>query len=186
MPASDLFDEFSRFGDRILHGIDEDERPALKFKYLLGKINELLNTTHGMVVRRLEKIEQANRPADAEAALAELRTDALEESFRIEGLCDVFESFGRTLDELAWRSKDSKDSVAPDLGEIHEFSYKLMDREQEVARIYTEELKSMVNLGGVAGDLPGLRKRASEAKKVLTDQMADFAAKANRFAIFSS
>lgn len=181
MPASDLFDEFSRFGDRILHGIEQDERPALKYKYLLGKINELLNTTHGMVVRRLEKIENAAGPNEAEAALAELRSDALEESFRIEGLCDVFDSFGRTLDELAWRSDEQNDSVAPDLGEIHKFSQSLMDREQEVARIYTDEIKAMVNLGGVDGDLPGLRKRAADAKKILTDQMADFAAKAVRF-----
>ena len=181
MPASDLFDEFSRFGDRILHGIDQDERPALKYKYLLGKINELLNTTHGMVVRKLEKIENAARPDEAEAALAELRSEALEESFRIEGLCDVFDSFGRTLHELAWRSMNQDDSVAPDLGEIQQFSVKLMDREQEVARIYTEEIKAMVNLGGVEGDLPGLQMRAANAKKVLTDQMADFTVKAQRF-----
>jgi hypothetical protein len=181
MTPSDLFDEFSRFGDRILHGIGQDERPALKYKYLLGKINELLHATHGMVVKKLEKIEKATKPAEAEAALAELGTHALEESFRMEGLCDVFEAFGRTLDEMAWRSEEQRDSVAPDLGGIHEFSRKLMDREQEVARIYTEEIKAIVNLGNVEGDLPGLRKRTAEAKKALTDQMADFAAKAKRF-----
>jgi hypothetical protein len=182
MPPSDLFDEFSRFGDRILHGIDHDERPALKYKYLLGKINELLHDAHGMVVNKLEKIEKASNPAEAKAALAELGTGALEESFRLEGMCDVFETFGRTLDEMAWRSEQQKDSVAPDLGGIHEFSRKLMDREHEVASIYTMEIKAIVNLGSVQGDLPGLRKRAAEAKKVLTDQMADFAAKAKRFA----
>src|SRR5262245_20713209 len=181
MPVSDLFDEFSRFGDRILHGIVQNERAALKYKYLLGQICEILNTTHDMVVRRLEKIEQATRPYEAEAALAELRTDVLEESFRIEGLCDVFTSLGVTLDGLALRSEGQKDSVAPDLGKIHEFSRMLMDREQEVARIYTEEIKTMVNLGSVEGDLPGLQKRAAAAKKVLTDQMADFTAKAERF-----
>jgi hypothetical protein len=181
MPANDLFDEFRRFGDRILHGIDQDERPALKYKYLLGQINALLHTTHSMVVRRLEKIEKATGPVEAEAALAELRTDALEESFRIEGLCDVFDSHGRTLDELAWRSEQQNDSVAPDLGQIHEFSQRLMDREREVATIYAEEIKAIVNLGGVGGDLDGLRARAAEAKEVLTDQMADFAAKADRF-----
>jgi hypothetical protein len=134
-----------------------------------------------MVVERLEKIEKATRPAEAEQALAELRTDALEESFRIEGLCDVFEAFGKTLHALVWQSKAQNDSVAPDTGEIHQFSQKLVDREQMVARIYTEEIKAMVNLGAVKGDLPDLRKRAAEAKKVLTDQMADFAAKAGRF-----
>ena len=181
MPAIDLFEEFRRFGDRILAGIDQDERPALKYKYLLGQINELLHTTHGMVVRRLEKIENATGPAEAEAALADLGSDALEESFRIEGLCDVFDAHGRTLDELAWRSQDQNDSVAADIGHIHQFSQRLMDREREVARIYTEEIKAIVNLGGVQGDLQGLRDRAAEAKRVLTDQMADFAAKADRF-----
>jgi hypothetical protein len=29
MPASDLFDVFDRFFDRILHGMDQDERPTL-------------------------------------------------------------------------------------------------------------------------------------------------------------
>ena len=85
------------------------------------------------------------------------------------------------MDEMAWRSEQQKDSVAPDLGGIHEFSRKLMDREQEVARIYTEEITAIVNLGNVEGDLPSLRKRAAKAKQVLTDQMADFAAKAKRF-----
>ena len=181
MPAIDLFDGFSRFGDRILHGIAHDEGPARKYKYLLGQINELLHTTHGMVVRKLEKIEQATKPAEADAALAELDTQALEKSFKMEGLCDVFEAFGRTLDEMAWESEHQADSVARDLAGIHEFSGKLMDREQEVARLYTEEIKAIVNLGNVAGDLPGLRTRAAQAKKVLTDQMADFAAKAKRF-----
>jgi len=80
---------------------------------------------------------------------------------------------------MAWRSEQQKDSVAPDLGGIHEFSRKLMAHEHKVA--YTEEIKAIVNLGNVKGDLPGLRKRAAKAKKVLTDQMADFAAKAKRF-----
>ena len=109
MPSTDLFDEFMRFGDRILIGIKQDERPALKYKYLLGQINALLNTTHGMVVERLEKIESATNPAEAKVALSEIRSEALEESFRIEGMCDVFEAFGNTLSHLAWRSQEQKD-----------------------------------------------------------------------------
>ena len=181
MPAIDLFDQFSRFGDRILHGIDRDETPARKYKYLLGQINTLLHATHGMVVMRLEKIEQATQPAEADAALAALDTYALADSFRLEGLCDVFVASGRTLDEMARQSGEQNDSVARDLAGIHEFSNTLMNREHEVARHYTEEIKAIVNLGKAGGDLPGLRKRAAEAKKVLTDQMADFAAKAQRF-----
>lgn len=181
MPANDLFDSFSHFGDRILHGIEQGERPATKFKYLLGSINEILGITHGMVVTVLETVERADSPAEAEAALAELRTEALEESFRLEGLCDAFDAMGRGLNDLYWRSKSNSDTVAPDLGEIDQFSMMLMDREQEVARIYSTEIKALANLGSLADDLPALRSRAAEAKKILTDQMADFATKTQLF-----
>ena len=77
--------------------------------------------------------------------------------------------------------RSRKTSVAPDLGAIQEFSQRLLDREREVATIYADQLTAIVNTGNVEGDLPGLRKRAAEAKKILTDQMADFAAKAERF-----
>lgn len=178
--SGDLFDSFSQFGDRILVGIDHEERPALKYKYLLGSINELLGVTHGIVVRILERVEKASGPDEARSALAELNMDALEESFRLEGLCDAFDAMGMGLSNLTWTSQTNGDSVAPDTAEIQEFARMLTDREQEVARIYSTQIQELVNLDDFS-DLPDLRRRVAEAKSKLTNQMADFAYKSQRF-----
>lgn len=181
MSADDLIDKFAGFCARILYGVEHEERAARKYQFLLEKINELLLKTHGIVVERLEKVEMATRPAEAESALAELRSEALEESFRLKGYCDVFEAYGRTLDELAWKSETQNDSVASDLGAIREFAVMLMDREREVAIMYTDEIEAMAGLGDFEGDLPSIKRRAATARAALTEQMADFAAKVERF-----
>ena len=44
--AENLFESYMRFGDRVWEGLDRHERPAQKFKFLLGTINQTLIATH--------------------------------------------------------------------------------------------------------------------------------------------
>lgn len=183
----DLFGGFMGFCDQIMGAADHGERHARKYKWLLGQISELLKTTHGMVVSRLEQIEDARQLEDAEQALAELNTQALEESFRLEGMCDTFEGLGNVLGNMASESEQSGELSANDVQAVYAFAGRLSYREQEVATIYTQEITEVADLlSSGAGDLQALQQRARVARVRLTDEMADFDAKARRFKRLSS
>jgi hypothetical protein len=181
MPAEDLFDAFSSFGDRILHGIANQESEARKYRFLLEKINEILINTHRIVLERLDQVEKAGTHGEVQAALRELGGDALQESFRMRGYCDVFEAYGRALLDMALETESRAAPGGGDLGAIRDFAMMLMDREEEVSRIYTERIKAVARLGEAEGDLAALKAGAGAARSVLTEQMADFTAKVARF-----
>jgi len=182
MPQT-LFDGFNRFGDRILLGIDRKERPASKYKWLLGQINELLKTTHGMVVEKLNRIEKAVNIETASVVLEELRFGDLQESFRVEGMCDTFFGLGVALAELNDRSNQEGAFSSAEMTDIADMAHTLTNREAEVAGIYVRELQGLTRqIGHISPkDLPEIKKKTHKVKKLLTDQMSDFDTKAKKF-----
>jgi hypothetical protein len=183
MPASQLFPDFIAFGRRVMVGIDRQESASIRYKRLLGEITRLLRDTHGMVVRRLERIESAQDLDSARSILDELRAQPLEAAFRAEGLCDAFAGLGQTLDRLNWRTEQESDGAFSDgdLAASRGLAAIMVEREGEVALGYTEAIQELVHGVEHAGGLDELQGEAGKARQVLTDQMADFQQLSDRF-----
>ena len=186
--AQDPFVSFEKFGDRVLAGLDQGERSAQKFKYLLGVINKTLVATHGMVISRLGAVRQAGTVQAAKALLEELRLEELAEAFRVEGLCDLLEGLGSGLESRVWRARTEGFFSDEELANIQLFARILYDREGEVAEVYRTVLTDVVRQYSLLDEasLPELRRKAQEAEAMLTDQVSDFSAKADRFMQISS
>lgn len=161
------------------------------YSWHLEHICSLLRQTHGLVVRKLEAIERAKSIAEAKRAAAELREGPLTHSFRISGLCDVFEGFGRALESVLNRpelQQSVSEVLKPGSKEQQawvEFSNALVNREGEVAFLYSSEIREVADVVSASEKRTGLKQmqeRAKEAKMILTDQMADFGALARDFA----
>lgn len=184
--ANHLFDDFISFGRRVMDGVDRGEEESIRYKRLLGEITALLEDTHSMVVRRLERLEHASTAGEARSILAELRSDPLEAAFRAEGLCDAFAGLGHALTRVIWRTRGS--DVIPftdaELGAAEALAGTLVEREGQVAMGYTEEIQALLQSlydQDEHTSLDEVRRRAAAAHRTLTDQIADFDALATRF-----
>jgi len=150
----------------------------------------LIRHTHSLVIAKLEAIERAESAPEAQRITDELRADPLIQAFKVAGLCDTFESHGKSLLALLDRrgAVDGLTEVvtpgSEEEWELRRFADELMGRERQVADLYSSEIRELRELidSAVGGDLEEIRRRARLAKAVLTDQMADFSALASDFA----
>jgi hypothetical protein len=176
-----LLDDFQRFSERILIGIEQNERPARKYKTTLGLINQIFKTTHEMVEEIVERVERAATLGEAEAALKDLNHEPLTEAFRLEGLCDAFEALGIALENLNNAAAASGALHPLDVAPSAELAQRLMNREAEVSDIYLSSIQTLADLvQGSTSDLAEIRGRAREARATLTRQMVDFDSKARQ------
>jgi hypothetical protein len=183
--ANHLFDDFISFGRRVMDGVNRGEKESIRYKRLLGEITALLEDTHSMVVRRLERLERAASAAEAWSILAELRAEPLEAAFRAEGLCDAFAGLGNALDRVNWETRG--DAAMPftddEMQAVGNLAQTLVAREGEVAMGYTMEIQHLLQslYEDEPTDLGELHARAAKARRTLTDQIADFDALTTRF-----
>jgi hypothetical protein len=180
--ATDLFASFGRFGDRVLVGIDNGDRRAQKFKYLIGVINQTLVVTHGIVLDRLAKIGLASTVTEVVSHLEAMRQDELAEAFRIEGLCDALGGLGDGLTNRLWSARNDDGYDDPDLADVEHFARVLYDREHEVAGAYAATLSQLTGRIPTLNEanLPSLLSAAKQLESTLTSHVADFSAKAER------
>jgi hypothetical protein len=177
-----LLEGFERFSSVILLGIARHEREAQKFKTTLGLINQVLNTTHQMVVEKIERLEKAASIEEARSILEELNWQPLTESFRLEGLCDTFEGLGYSLGNLLNEAATSGAFSNEELNAVGDMAQTLTNRELEVSGIYILRIQELADLIADPGsDLDQLRRRAGEVNSLLTHQMSDFASKSRQF-----
>ena len=178
----DLIGDFERFSNAILVGIANHEREAQKFKTTLGLINQVLATTHAMVLDRIERLEKAESLDEARSVLAELNWEPLTESFRLEGMCDSFEALGIGLHNLLDNAANSGAALGADLNAAGDLAQTLTNRELEVSGIYLVRISELADLIADPGsDLQSIHRRASEVKNLLTSQMSDFTARSRQF-----
>lgn len=179
----DPFDSFRAFESDVLDGLRDGERSAKKFKQLIGTINDTLVTTHGLVIGRLEALENAPDVATARDLVEGLRAEELTEAFRVEGLCDLLHGLGEGLRNRAIDAKTEGLFPQDQLQGVQEFACMLYDQEAEVARVYAESLLKLVNQGPGLDDasLDELHSAAATARRRLTDDVSDFEAKARIF-----
>ena len=182
----DPFASFGQFGDRLLRGVDEGDRSAQKFKYLVGVIDQTLITTHKMVISRLAALRQAKGIDDAKVQLETLRLEPLTEAFRVEGLCDLLEGLGTSLLTRAAQARSEGSFLPAELEQVESLGRVLVDREYEVTRAYQLTLRDITSRTVDEESLPEIKRKAEEVEVMLTSQVSDFAAKAERFTRLSS
>jgi hypothetical protein len=184
------FDGFIEFGREVMRGLARDEQDATRYRWLLGVITELLTVTHGMIVDDLDDVIEAETIDDARTAVDRLRGEPLSRSFHAEGLCDSFVGLGHALRDVNERTRGhlAESGARPRFGErldtADDFAMILMDREEEVAGRYGSEIIELRDLlfgARQTDDLEVVREQAVKAKRVLTDQIADFTSLAGRF-----
>jgi hypothetical protein len=179
--AEDLFESYMRFGDRVWEGLDRHERPAQKFKFLLGIINQTLIATHTLVIARLRSLQEAKSVEDAKAVLEQLRLKPLTEAFRVEGMCDLLEGLGQGLLLRVHAAPGEGAYSAGELVDIEAFANRLILREDEVATLYSETLSALTSRRLDQASLPKLQADARTLEHLLTDHLSDFKSKADRF-----
>ncbi len=159
-----------------MQGVRANDSEAVRYKWLLGEINELFVKTHGIVLNKLEAIENAKSVSDAQAFIKELRTQALSESFHAQGLCDVFVGFG-----IAFAGLNSR--VSMPLAPATDLAQRLQNREYEVATMYGDQILQMSALldADASASLVEIQNRASAAKQEIIAQMGDFSQLAKDF-----
>jgi hypothetical protein len=180
---SDPFASFRRFEEHVLQGLSREDRSALKYKRLLGVINQTLVATHTIVIARLERLEEVASAAQAQQVLESLRLENLTEAFRLEGLCDLLEGLGNGLLVRTWAAREEASFSTRELEDVETFAHSLYDREAEVARIYSDALSELTTFGSVddPAALDRLKRSATRLKGQLTDHVSDFDAKAEKF-----
>lgn len=177
----DPFEDFEEFSNRVLGGVDRGDRSAQKFKFLLGVISQALVATHTMVMARVTAVEDASSADEAARAIDSLRSYELTEAFRIEGLCDTLGGLGEGLDR---RTRDARSEglfQQDELDRMETFAQMLLDREAELAAVYSGMLAALTSMTVSDGSLPAVKQEATALRMVLTSQISDFAAKAQRF-----
>jgi hypothetical protein len=143
-----------------------------------------------MIVAELERVIAAKTLDEARAAVDRLRGEPLSRSFHAEGLCDSFVGLGYALREVNDRTRGhlAASGATPlfrdRLDTADNFAMMLSNREEEVAARYGSEITELRDLlfgAEQTEDLAAVREQAGKAKRVLTDQIADFTSLAARF-----
>jgi len=186
MTTDSVLQEAGAMGRRILKLESQGHRALAEYNWTLSRLYDLLKYTHSIVVSTLTRIESAENVDAARAMVDELRGDALTKTFRVKGLCDVLEGFGRSLRRLIEPDKGYVDpsTVTPEgLWAWVNFCETLEQREDEVAALYAWHIRDLRDLidGTGSQDLPEIKQRAGQAKATLTVQMSDFGALADEF-----
>jgi len=177
MSSTDIFDDVAVIGKEFV-GMSKSRETLKNYVWQLATISDLIKHTHSIVVHKLEAVEESKSIMEAESLVTELEDDALTNSFRANGLCDIFQGFGAALRKLL-------NTLSSDRRETWErFCNALEEREAKVARLYTDLLRDLINkkyqLNNML-DLEELKITAENARQKLTDQMADFDALAKQF-----
>ena len=189
--SQSLFPGFIEFNRNVMVGISKDERSALRYKWTLASITELLTVTHAIFIGYLDRLSQSTSLSDAAGVMRQINEGVLEESFRVEGLCEAFEGLGDALLRVNQRTRDL---AAPSrvtsfsLDKIDDSEYLahvLSNREFEVARLYIQEIRELRDTLDEElarnGSLQPVLARADSARAVLTEQLADFQRLASDF-----
>lgn len=183
MPYLNLFDEISSIGNKFLKSTDRGHQVLKKYLWQLGSINDLMKHTHSLVIEKLETIENALTLEEAKESSNQLQGDALTDSFRTSGLCDIFVGMGislRKIIETPQHTAQPEEEVPLTVDEINKwmmFCNALEEREQQVAYLYSSEIDEIGRLTwnlNNQGDLGKIKEYAIKAKRILTSQMADF------------
>jgi hypothetical protein len=183
--AESAFRPFIRFSRRVLAGIDDQERTSRRYKWTLATITELLSVTHSILLGRLDQLATTTSLAKAQSTMSEITDQVLEESFRVEGLCDAFRGLGDALRGVNYRTRQdqapgSRGTIltGADVDESQAMADVLASREAEVARLYVDEIRDIREVldaeAAGAGDLTQVRARADAARQRLTDELAEF------------
>ena len=186
MPQRNLFDETADV-IRVFLKLNRSQQTLQKYNWQLGAICDLIKHTHSIVVDKLEAIEATDSFDEARALVAQLESHPLTESFRANGLCDIFQGFGYALRKVIapgpgggiGASVSTAQQVAWD-----GFCESLENREREVASLYADqiqELGDLIRRRDTAPKIEDLQAAARAAKHVLTTQMADFDSLATQF-----
>ncbi len=189
MPYINLFDEISSIGRKFLKSTDRGHKALRRYTWQLGSIHELIKHTHSLVIEKLEAIEQAADIDEAKAIADTLNGTTLSDSFRISGLCDIFVGYGVSLRKIVETDAQSDPEDEAPISEDEkvrwiQFCDSLEERELQVAALYSNEIQEIGDLVwnlDTIGDLDEIQQRARSAKKILTDQMADFDSLSNSF-----
>jgi len=187
MPYLNLFDEISSIGDKFLKSTDRGHKALKNYTWQLGSINELIKHTHSLVIKKLEAIEEAEDMSEAQQIINSLSGGPLSDSFRVNGLCDIFVGFGvslRKIVEAAGNNQEESPLSAEEQNHWIYFCDALEEREQQVAYLYSNEIQEIGDLvchSQNITDLEEVKERARRAKHILTDQMADFDSLSKKF-----
>lgn len=185
MRDSNLFDEVASIGKKFLLSTDRGHTMLSNYAWQLGSICDLIEHTHLIVIKKLEAIGKAETLEDAKAIVQELRRESLTESFRANGLCDLFQGYGGSLRRIVEKNQDSTDPesalpITQDEQSIWlEFCDELEEREARVAGLYKDTIQSFRDL--VNQDLEKFKEQAQQARSILIAQVADFHALAESF-----
>lgn len=185
MTQSNLFDDVARLM-RGFTGPNRSQAILQKYNFQLGTVCQLIKHTHSIIADKLEEIEAASSLAEARELARQLESDPLTASFRARGLCDIFEGYGRSLRNIV---ASTHGEPGPALTHDQEslwlhFCHSLENREQEVARLYTDQIQEIGNLvyeANTEQDLDNIKAEAKKARAVLTSQMADLDSLAEQF-----
>ncbi|SHF73011.1 hypothetical protein SAMN05443144_11297 [Fodinibius roseus] len=189
MPYLNLFDEISSIGEKFLKSTDRGHKALKNYTWQLGSINELIKHTHSLVIEKLEAIEGTENMPEAQQVIDSLSGGPLSDSFRINGLCDIFVGFGVSLRKIVESASENNGDEASPLSAEEQnhwvyFCDALEEREQEVAYLYSNEIQEIGDLVWNTqniNDLEEVKERARRAKHILTDQMADFDSLSKKF-----
>jgi len=187
MPYLNLFDEISSIGEKFLKSTDRGHKALKNYTWQLGSINELIKHTHSLVIKKLEAIEEAEDMSEAQQIINSLSGGPLSDSFRVNGLCDIFVGFGvslRKIVEAAGNNQEESPLSAEEQNHWIYFCDALEEREQQVAYLYSNEIQEIGDLvchSQNITDLEEVKERARRAKHILTDQMADFDSLSKKF-----
>lgn len=189
MPYLNLFDEISSIGDKFLKSTDRGHNALKNYTWQLGSISELIKHTHSLVIEKLEAIEGTTDMSEAQQIINSLSGEPLSDSFRVNGLCDIFVGYGVSLRKIVESASGNNEDEAPLLSAEEQnhwvyFCDVLEEREQQVANLYSNEIQEIGELVWNAqniNDLEEVKERARRAKHILTDQMADFDSLSKKF-----
>jgi hypothetical protein len=189
MPYLNLFDEIASIGWKFLKSTDRGHKVLMDYNWQLASICDLIKHTHLIVIEKLETIDRAETLEEATTITQELSGLSLSNSFRTSGLCDIFVGYGKSLRRIVEKYQNSTDpeTTPPIMQEEQirwmQFCDSLEEREQQVAELYADQIQGLGDLvfGASSQDLEQIKEHAQKAKVILTDQVADFDALAERF-----
>lgn len=190
MTYNSVFDGVADFGEKIL-GDSRSHVVLKKYAWQLSSICDLIGHTHTIIIDTLDRIDAAQTLEEAQQLVHELEWQPLEASFRANGLCDVFEGYGRALRRVVipadqTNTPDDRLIAASDeqWNAMQVFLDALEEREQQVASLYTNEIREMGDFvwnASTMNDLDELKAKAAQARAVLTMQKASFLSLAAQF-----
>lgn len=182
LSGGSAFEGFIQFGRTMMAGVDRNERPSIKYKWLLAQIDDLFTETHRIVMKRLDAVMAAQSVGEATQLIQQLSSEALDRTFRAQGMCDAFDGLGRALNQLTW-TMEQEGSITKDQSDsVQGFTTMLMGREGEVSLSYEHQILELARLvHEPAADVSSIKQQATAARRVLVDQLADFEAQAAKF-----